>query len=434
MKAAMRLQLEMPDHENVHSKGTCLTPGLAFKDSPPTGTSLTSQPPKLFQPFQIRSLTFQNRIWVSPMCTYSSAANGLLTSWHFTHYATLLLRGPSLVIIEATAVHPSGRISTHCCGIWSDDQIPPLKKLVDFAHSQGQKIGIQLAHAGRKASTIPIWNLPKGKGSVVAEKKEGGWPDEVVGPSAIRWGDGFATPRELTETDVADVIQQFVDAAKRAVRAGIDTIEIHGAHGYLISSFLSSRSNCRTDSYGGSFKNRVKIAIAIVEHVRKVIPADMPLLFRLSATEWTDFEDSWNLDDTCRLADLLSRAGVDVITISSGGMDEKQRVPQNVDYQTKLAAKVRQTLRQEGNTRLAIGAVGRITSGLQARDILEGGESAGADVVLLGRAFMRDPSWVLNAASSLCVKVVWPRQYMLAIPGHEGRLYGGVSKVEKSLL
>ena len=359
------------------------------------------------------------------MCQYS-ADNGHLTDYHLVHLGAFAFRGASLTIIEATAVRPEGRISPEDAGLWQDSQIAPIKRIADFVHSQGQKLGIQLAHAGRKASTIAPWLVPKRGASVVAEKDVNGWPDNVLGPSAIRWGEGCAEPKEMTRADIRDVIDGFRDAARRSVEAGVDVIELHGAHGYLLGSFLSPLSNTRTDKYGGNFANRIRFPIEVIKAVRDVIPPSMPLLYRISATEWMDYreQDSWTVNDTIAFAKLLPALGVDLLDVSSGGNHRDQQIQMHDDFQVGIAGQIRASLRAAG-VPLLLGAVGMITDAEQARDIVEisaqdeaeqvknvvGGKDPKADVVLVARQFMREPEWVLRVAWRLRVDVVWPVQY-----------------------
>jgi 2,4-dienoyl-CoA reductase-like NADH-dependent reductase (Old Yellow Enzyme family) len=262
-------------------------PGIPYftpKQSPPAGTATNPQPngaaiPKLFQPIKIRGLEFQNRIFVSPMCQYS-AQDGHVTAWHDAHIGGIVSRGPGLTFIEATGVVPEGRITPEDTGIWSDSHVAPLKSIVTFAHSQNQKIGIQLAHAGRKASTVAPWL----SFSAIAVKEAGGWPDNVVGPSAIKYSDTFPEVRALTREEVKDVVKAFEEGTKRALEAGFDVIEIHAAHGYLLSEFLSPVSNQRTDEYGGSFENRIRLTLEVVDAIRAIIPEDMPLFLRYASS------------------------------------------------------------------------------------------------------------------------------------------------------
>ncbi|KAI1431105.1 NADPH dehydrogenase [Xylaria sp. CBS 124048] len=378
---------------------------------PPVGAALNpATAPTLYQPLKIRDLTLHNRFIVSPMCQYS-ADNGHLTDWHFVHLGQLAIRGSSLIIIEATAVQPNGRITPQDSGLWQDSQIAPLKRIIDFAHSQGQKVGIQLAHAGRKASTVAPWLVPAGAYSVVAPKADGGWEDNVVGPSAIRFSEGYAMPREMSVADIKEFIQAFKDATRRAVAAGVDLIEIHGAHGYLITEFLSPITNQRTDAYGGSFEGRIRFLMETVAAAREVMPASMPLFVRISATEWMEYTGapSWTLDDTIRLAKLLPAAGVDLLDVSSGANAHEQKIVVHPYYQVDLAGAIRDAIKKEGLP-LLIGAVGMITNAEMARDIVQEG-NAKADVVLLARQLLREPEFPLRSAHQLGVEVAWPNQY-----------------------
>lgn len=331
------------------------------------------------------------------------------------------MRGPSLTIIEATAVLPNGRISPYDSGLWRDEQMAPIESIVAFAAERQQKVGIQLAHAGRKASTRAPWRLSRGMASQVAERDEGGWPDNVVGPSSSKWAAGYAEPREMSMGDIHEVIRAFEDAARRAVKAGIAVIEIHAAHGYLLGSFLSRLTNRRTDGYGGSdLASRARFLIEVVTAVRRVMPAGMPLLIRISATEWLQDPDAWTEQETVELARMLDASGVDVLTLSSGGNSSMQKVPTDKDYQTSLARSVRRELRANG-CGILIGALGRISEPKQAEELLTGNEPAG-DLILAGRQFMKEPSWVLRVAQELGVKVQWPLQYQLGRYGLETKL------------
>lgn len=347
------------------------------------------------------------------------------------HLGAFAYRGASLTIIEATAVRPEGRISPADAGLWEDAQIAGFKRVADFAHGQNQKIGIQLAHAGRKASTMPPWMAPRGQ-SAVAEEKDGGWPKGVKAMSALKWGDGYAEPSEMTLEEIQDVIDGFRDAAKRAVEAGIDVIELHGAHGYLLHSSLSPVTNKRTDHYGGSWENRTRLLIETIKAVRSVIPEGMPLLLRISATEWLDGVESWDVPDTIRLAKLLPALGVDLLDVSSAGNSPTQKIRMHTNYQVSIAGEIRAALYKEGIKDLLIGCVGMITEAEAAKAHLEdepttypnAGETvdvkdeqekiAKADVVLVARQFMREPEWVFRVAYRLGVEVQWPVQYLRA--------------------
>jgi len=366
------------------------------------------------------------------MCTYS-AQNGSLTDFHLVHLGAFAFRGASLTIIEATGVLPNGRISPECAGLWDDSQIAGIKKVADFVHSQGQKLGIQLAHAGRKASTSASWVTERGA-AVLAGEDVGGWPNDVMGPSAIPWGEGYAMPREMTEKDIGDLIEGFKQAARRAIEAGVDVIEIHAAHGYLLCSFLSPLSNKRTDKYGGSFENRIRLLVEVIQAIRGVIPEGMPLLVRVSATEWMeDYEkESWDVKSTIKLAKLLPGLGVDLLDVSSGGNNKKQKISLFNSYQVGIAGRIRSELYAAGIKGLLIGAVGMITEAEVAKSIVEDGKAlkksgddafeiedenggiAKADIVLVARQFLREPEWVLRVAHQLRVKVSWPNQYSRA--------------------
>lgn len=304
---------------------------------------------------------------------------------------------------------------------------------VDFAHSQGQKIGVQLAHAGRKASTVAPWLVPAGASSAVAAAEHGGWADNVWAPSAIRYADGYAEPKEMSIADIEGFVQSYKEAAQRAVDVGFDTIEIHGAHGYLMTEFLSPLSNKRTDRYGGSFENRTRLLFEVIAAVRSVIPEAMPLFLRISATEWMEYagEESWDLEQSVRLAKLLPDAGVDLLDVSSGGNSPIQKINLHPYYQVDLAGRIREELKKEGK-KLLVGAVGLITNAAMARSIVQEGKTATgstvtthdtvevaeesglttqADLVLIARQLLREPEFVLRSAQALGVEVKWPNQY-----------------------
>jgi 2,4-dienoyl-CoA reductase-like NADH-dependent reductase (Old Yellow Enzyme family) len=367
-----------------------------------------------------------------------SAQNGSLTDFHLVHLSAFAYRGASLTIIEATSVLPNGRITPEDSGLWNDSQIAPIRRIADFLHSQNQKLGIQLAHAGRKASTCAPWLAERGK-TVLATEEVGGWPSDVMGASAIPWAnEGYAMPREMTPQDVKNVIDGFRDSARRAVEASVDVIEIHGAHGYLISSFLSPISNQRKDKYGGSFENRIRLLVEVIQAIRGVIPKGMPLLVRVSSTEWMEksgYPESWDVESTIRLAKLLPGLGVDLLDVSSGGNNELQAITPYNDFQVGIAGRIRSELHREGIKSLLIGAVGMITDAEAAKAIVENGKPlpkadtvetedeqgavAKADIVLIARQFLREPEWVLRVAYRLGVKVQWPQQY------HRGQFVKG---------
>lgn len=339
----------MPDHHNIHeSKAQDFShqnivneaaPGISYYtplQRPPAGTASDPQPngspiPKLFTPLKLRGTTFQNRIMLSPLCQYSSE-DGHHTDWQMTHLGGIIQRGPGLAMVEATSVTPQGRITPEDSGLWKDSQMAPLKRIVEFAHSQGQKIAIQIAHAGRKASTVAPW-LSSG---AVATKEVNGWPDDVWGPSALAYSDNLPMPRELSKAGIEEVKKAWLACLERAIACGFDVIEIHNAHGYLLHSFLSPVSNHRTDEYGGSFENRTRLTREIVELTRANMPKEMPLFLRISATDWLENEegiDSWKLEETVRLAEMIAPMGVDLIDVSSGGLSPKQKVKAGPGYQ-----------------------------------------------------------------------------------------------------
>lgn len=350
--------------------------------------------PKLFDPLQLKSVTFPNRIAISPMCQYS-AENGVANDWHLVHLGSRAVGGAGLVIFEATAVVPEGRITPYDLGIWNEEQTDALTRIVKFVEGQGSIAGIQLAHAGRKASCAAPW-----KGGHQLSTEEGGW--QVVAPSAVPFTGGTLLPHELSEEEIQQLIKAFASAAKRTRKAGFKVLEIHAAHGYLIHQFYSPLSNFRKDAYGGSFENRIRFLSEIVEAVKTEWPDDLPLFVRISATDWT--EDGWNIDDSVKLASKLKEQGVDLIDCSSGG-NVVTRIPLAPGYQVPLAARIR---REAG---IATGAVGLITNASQAEDILQRGE---ADLVLIARESLRDPYFPLHAAKEMDMDIIWPDQYLRA--------------------
>lgn len=357
---------------------------------------MTSQ---LFSPLSLRSVTLRNRIAVSPMCQYS-AVDGAATDWHLVHLGSRAAGGAGLVVFEATAVEARGRISPADLGLWDDRHIEPLRRIVAFVEAQGAAAGIQLAHAGRKASTAAPWD---GGGPVAVEG--GGWP--VVGVSPIPFADGYPTPEPLDAGGLRELIAAFVAAARRALAAGFRVVEIHAAHGYLLHSFLSPLSNHRDDGYGGDLDGRSCLLLEVVDAVRAIWPADLPVLVRLSATDWVD--GGWDLDQSVVLARWLRDLGVDLIDCSSGGNVPDAKIPVGPGYQVPLA----DTIRREAG--IATGAVGLITEPPQAEAILRDGR---ADLVLLGRQLLREPTWPQRAARELgeADADVWPRQYLRAKP------------------
>lgn len=347
---------------------------------------------QLFTPLQIRTVTLRNRLVVSPMCQYS-AIDGFAGDWHFAHLASFAAGGAGAVIAEATAVNPEGRISPGDLGLWSDEHIEPLRRITSFISAHGAVPGIQLAHAGRKASTSAPW-----LGDRPLQKEEGGW--QPVAPSAIPFKEGNLVPAALTTGQIADLVADFRAAAQRALAAGFHIIEIHGAHGYLINEFLSPFSNQRTDAYGGSFENRIRFLLEIIDAIRQVWPAELPLFLRISATEWKD--GGWTQDDSVALARIVGPRGVDLIDCSSGGNVSGVKIPIVPMYQAPLAEYVRK------GSGIMTGAVGLITTSAEAERIIADGR---ADLVFMAREMLRDPHFPLRAAHELGAEAEWPKQY-----------------------
>ncbi|MGW0788041.1 NADH:flavin oxidoreductase/NADH oxidase [Streptomyces sp. NPDC002911] len=363
----------------------------------------------LFEPYALRSLTIPNRVWMAPMCQYSAEASGpdagTANEWHYAHYGARAAGGTGLVLVEATAVSPEGRISPADLGIWNDRQVEAFRRITGFLAGQGTVPGIQLAHAGRKASTDRPW---RGGAPIGVGDPEGWTP---VAPSPVAYDEDHTVPAELSTEDIQQVVRQFAEAARRALDAGFEVAEIHGAHGYLIGEFLSPHSNHRTDAYGGSFENRTRFALEVVDAVRAVWPEELPLFFRISATDWLtenadDPREGWTADDTVRLARELLAHGVDLLDVSTGGLAPKARIPVEPGYQVPFAERVR------NETGLPVAAVGLITDPVQAEKVLADGS---ADAVLLGRELLRDPYFVRNAARALGGDVQVPKQYGYAV-------------------
>lgn len=349
----------------------------------------------LFQPFRLRSVTMRNRIGVSPMCQYSST-DGLASDWHVVHLGSRAVGGAGLVMVEATAVEPRGRISPHDLGIWSDAHVERLSAVARVIEAQGAVAGIQLAHAGRKAGTARPW-----EGGRPLPDAGGGW--QPVGPSALAFASGYRVPSELGAEDLAQIRAAFRGAALRALEAGFRWLELHAAHGYLLHSFLSPLSNHRADAHGGSFDNRVRFPMEVAREIRSVWPEELPLGVRLSCTDWV--EGGWTPEETVELARRLAASGIDLIDCSSGGTSPDARVPVAPGYQVEFARQVR-TL-----AKVPAAAVGLITEASQAEAVISEGR---ADIVLLGRAFLRDPYWALHAARELGVRPPVPPQYLRA--------------------
>ncbi len=352
----------------------------------------------LFEPLKLRSIELPHRIVVSPMCQYSSE-DGFANDWHFVHLGSRAVGRAAAVITEATAVTADGRISPQDLGIWKDDHVESLRRIFSFITEQGAIPGMQLAHAGRKASTNQPWN-----GGKPISPSQGGWTP-IVAPSPLPFSDGYQTPHALSVAEISQIVQAFAAAARRAEAAGANIIELHGAHGYLVHSFLSPLSNQRTDQYGGSFENRIRFACEIVAAVRKVWPERYPLWMRISATDWV--QGGWTVEESVEFARRLKPLGVDLFDCSSGGNVPGVRIPVGPGYQVAFAEQVR---RQAG---VMTGAVGMITDPAQADQIVRSGQ---ADVVILARQFLREPYWPLLAASALGQEMKWPVQYERAKP------------------
>ncbi|MGH9571459.1 MAG: NADH:flavin oxidoreductase/NADH oxidase, partial [Candidatus Angelobacter sp.] len=352
----------------------------------------------LFEPLRLRGVELPHRILVSPMCQYS-CTDGLANDWHLVHLGSRAVGRAAAVFVEATAVTADGRISPQDMGIWSDNHIEPLRRIFSFVEEQGSVPAIQLAHAGRKASTAAPWN-----GGKPLAQREGGW-SPIVAPSTLPFSEGYQMPHELTRTEIAEIILAFAAAARRAQAAGAKIIELHAAHGYLLHSFLSPLSNRRADEYGGTFENRIRMVCEAVAAVREVWPDQYPLFIRLSASDWV--EGGWTVEDSVALARLLKTMGVDLFDCSSGGNVPHARIPLGPGYQAPFAEQVRR------EAAVPTGAVGMITQSFQADQIIRTGQ---ADVVFLARQFLREPYWPLIAAREVGQEIQWPVQYERAKP------------------
>jgi len=365
-----------------------------------SGASTTGDAPAahLFDPITLRGTTFRNRLWVAPMCQYSAERqDGVATDWHLVHLGSLARGGAGAVISEAASVTPDGRISPQDLGIWNDEQVEALKPITAFVRGQGSVPGIQLAHAGRKASTYRPWVEEEGS----VPEAEGGWP--TVAPSAVAF-EGYAVPRELARDEVVGLVEAFRAAARRSVEAGFELVELHAAHGYLLHQFLSPLSNERTDEYGGSLENRARLLLDVVRAVRAEVGDEYPLLVRFSATDWAD--GGWDEHETATVAGWSRDAGADLFDISTGGLVAGVTIPVGLGYQVPFAQHVRETAEVD------TGAVGLIVSARQADDVVAEGR---ADVVLMAREFLRDPHFPLRAAAELGVELdYWPAQYQRA--------------------
>lgn len=351
----------------------------------------------LLSPLSIRGVSFRSRIAMSPMCQYS-AEDGFANDWHLVHLGSRAVGKAALVVVEATAVTPEGRISPGDLGLWSDAHIEPLARIVRFIESQGVVPGIQLAHAGRKASCEPPWM----GGAAIKTAEKGGWT--VIGPSAIPFDEGDPVPGALDEAGIEALVAAFEAAAHRALKAGFKLIEIHSAHGYLLHEFLSPLSNQRTDDYGGSLENRMRLTVRVAERIRKIIPDEMPLFVRISATDWAD--GGWDIEQSIALSRRLERVGVDLVDVSSGGLVPHARIPVAKGYQVQFAKRIREEVG------IRTGAVGLITEPAYADQIITGGE---ADMVLIGRELLREPYWALKAQHELGEDPSWPAQYGYAV-------------------
>ena len=346
--------------------------------------------PQLFDPITLRGVEFSNRIWVSPMCQYS-AVNGVVGAWHMAHLGAFATGGTGLIIAEATGVVPEGRISIGCPGLYTDEQVAAWKTIVDFAHSQGTKMAIQLAHAGRKGAAALPWSDHR-----MATEAEGGW--QAVAPSAIPF-EGYPEPRALSVDEIHELVKAWANAARNAVKAGFDAVEIHAAHGYLLHEFYSPLSNTRTDEYGGSYENRVRFLKEVTAAVRAAIPETMPLFVRISASDWTP--GGWTVEESVVLAGELEQLGVDLLDVSSGGNVHNAVIAVGPGYQVQFADAVKH------GSKIVTSTVGMITDAHQANEIVQSGK---ADVVMMAREFLRNPRWPLLAASELGAEVKWPVQ------------------------
>ncbi|KAI0347763.1 FMN-linked oxidoreductase [Trametopsis cervina] len=389
-------------------------------NDPPIGTPLSkslypqnAKIPLLFQPLTLRGVTFKNRIWASPMCQYSSD-NGHATDWHLVHIGAFATRGIGAICLEATSVTPEGRISPEDAGLWTDSQIEPLKRIVNFCHAHGTTVGVQLAHAGRKASTLAPWvhsgaSMAAPAPRRYADNADNGWLDDVVAPSKITFSKGYPVPKEMSKEDLDSVVKAFVAATERCKQIGFDFIELHGAHGYLMHEFVSPLSNTRSDEYGGSLTNRLRYPNQIIASVRKAW--DKPLFVRISATDWAEFPEKgedgewkqWGLEQSKAWVEDMKKLGVDLVDCSTGGNWDKQKIPYIPGYQVPFAEALK-----KAHPDMPVSAVGLITEPAQAESILQDGK---ADTVFLGRELLVNPHFALRAAAALGVAVKPANQY-----------------------
>lgn len=356
---------------------------------------------ELFKPLKIKSIELKNRIVISPMCEYSSE-DGFANDWHFVHLGSRAVGGAGLIISEAAAVSPEGRITPDDLGIWKDEHIDELKKIVGFIHDHGSVAGIQLAHAGRKASHQSPW-----KGSELIESNQSeGW--KTVAPSAIPYKEGTEAPIALDEAGIAKVIKDFKEATRRSIEVGFKVVELHAAHGYLLHQFLSPLSNQRTDQYGGSFENRIRFLLEVTDAVQEIWPADLPLFVRISATDWA--EGGWTAAESVKLSAILKDKGVDLIDCSTAGLVSWQKIPAGPGFQVPFAEQIKK------ETGILTGAVGLLTEADQMEEIVASGK---ADLILIARESLRDPYFPLHAAQQLGVDLKWPDQYDRAKHQHK---------------
>ncbi|KAG0222827.1 hypothetical protein BGW41_005851 [Actinomortierella wolfii] len=392
----------IPKHEEQHYTPQPAVIG-SFVGNLDNTSAETREAPLVFQPLTIKGLTIPNRFMVSPMCTYS-ANGGFTTDFHLVHYGAFAMHGAGLVMIEATGVQARGRITPTDLGLWNDEQAIGMKRIADFIHNQGGKVAIQLGHAGRKASDEGWYS--KSDPSLF-------WNDDVVAPTGgVKWGEGFAVPRELSVEEIREVVKDFGAAARRADAAGIDVIEIHGAHGYLLHSFLSPFSNKRTDQYGGSLENRARLLLEVVTEVRANFSPEKPLFVRVSATDFLEHlseEPSLDLDSTVQVAKWLRDAGVDLLDVSAGGNSPDQKIKVSPGYQVPFAERVKREV-----PGLLVGSVGMILDGAQANEILESGK---ADLIIIGRPFLRSPNFVEVVSKELGVRLKHAAQHEVAHGG-----------------